>query len=160
MRFCGTLVLAGSAISLLFAGCEPPVAFVKDPSPWVETAEWGKIQKVRVAMSEYRFSPQVLSFEEGQPYVLEVANEGREKHDFSAEKFFRAVALRSVHFPGAGALAAPAFTTMAIEPGGTVQLVFVAVRPGTYEMACSSSGHAERGLIGAIQIVRFIGKPG
>src|SRR5512134_3575701 len=101
-----SLLLSAVALGvpLLVAGCATPAGYVKDPMPWLETADWAKLQRVRVVMTEYKFTPQVLSFDEGKPYVLEIENAGKEPHSFTAEKFFRAVAIRGMRFPGAAAL--------------------------------------------------------
>jgi uncharacterized cupredoxin-like copper-binding protein len=148
---------AALGVSLLVASCAIPAGYVKDPIPWLETADWSKVERIRVAMSEYRFTPQVLSFEEGKPYVLEIENAGKERHNFAAEKFFRAVAVREIRVPGAAALDLPSFATVELQPGGIVDIAFVAVRPGEYDMVSSEPGDAQKGLIGAAQILRAIG---
>lgn len=148
---------AGLGVSLLAASCATPAGYVKDPIPWLENADWSKMQKVRVVMSEYRFTPQVLSFDEGKPYVLEIENAGKEGHSFTAEKFFRAVAMREIRIPGAAALDFPNFATVEVQPGALVEVAFVAVREGEYDMLCTDPGHPEKGMIGAIQIRHIIG---
>ena len=148
---------AGLGILLLVGSCATPAGYVKDPMPWLENADWSKVQRVRVVMTEYRFTPQVLSFDEGKPYVLEIENAGKDPHSFTAEKFLRAVAIREIRFPGTAALDFPNFATVEVQPGAVVHVAFVAVRQGEYDMLCSDPGHPEKGLIGAMQILHIIG---
>ena len=140
------------ALSLLLAACLAP-GYVKDPTPWLTTADWPQAERARVVLSEYAFTPQVLSFTEGRAYVLEIANKGKETHDFVSERFFRAIATRKARMPEVAELEAPYFTDLEVHPGGTVELHFVAVRPGTYDLSCTVGGHAAMGMKGAIRIL-------
>ncbi|GAB4270236.1 MAG: hypothetical protein Kow0092_24530 [Deferrisomatales bacterium] len=135
------------------AGCTLP-GYVRDPSPWVADTDWSQAEPVRLSMGEYRFSPEVLTFEAGKPYALRIDNTGQEPHVFGAGKFFRAVATRAAQVPDAAAFRAPYFTGLEVFPGHSVELYFVPVRPGTYELACTAPGHADQGMVGALRIVR------
>jgi uncharacterized cupredoxin-like copper-binding protein len=141
-------------LTLIFvqAACVPR-GYIKDPSPWVMAADWSQAETVRVTMSEYVFTPQVLSFTEGRPYVLEIVNLGLENHYFVSEKFFRAVATRKAQVPEVAELKAPHFTALEVYPGERLELHFVAVRQGTYELRCTNQGHTEKGMTGAIRIL-------
>lgn len=134
------------------AGCVT-IGYVKDPSPWLATAEWDRAQRIPVTLSEYSFTPQVLDLWEGQPYVLEIKNTGREKHYFTAEEFFRAIATRKAQIPAVVEVKAPYFTALELYPGQTLELFFVAVRPGTYNLLCTIPGHSQKGMTGAIKIL-------
>ncbi len=133
------------------AGCIP-AGYVKDPTPWVQEANWAEAQTLRLELAEYRLSPQVLVLREGRPYVLEIVNTGRETHSFSAPEFLKAVAARKAEVPEVAEVRAWRFTAFQLAPGRSVRLSFVAVRPGTYPVACTQPGHADRGMRGAVQI--------
>jgi len=144
------LLLALFAL-LATAACSPR-GYVKDPDPWLAAADWSRAERRSVTLSEFRINPQVVSFEEGQPYALEITNEGREKHAFRTSGFFRAVATRWLEVRGAAGIRAPYFISLELLPGVSVELQFVAVRPGTYEVSCPEAGHAGQGMLAAFEI--------
>lgn len=137
---------------LLALGACVPLGYVKDPTPWVEAADWTQAETVRVEMTEYRFEPQVLSFREGKPYIMELVNRGREKHYFAAPDFLRAIAARKAEVPEVVEAKAWRFTSFELYPGQTLRLFFVAVTPGTYPLTCTIPGHADRGMRAAVKI--------
>ena len=47
---------------------------------------------------------------------------------------------------------APYFSALELYPGQTLELFFVAVRPGTYDLRCTIPGHAQKGMTGAVKI--------
>ncbi len=150
MRWVRTWCLVGMA--WVAAGCIPP-GYVRDPEPWVTAARWSEAERVALEMGDAAFRPQVLTLREGRPYVLELANRGRQSHRFRAPEFFRAVALKDVQVPGIARLRAWRLQGVELRPGRSVEIRFVAVRPGTYRAACATPGHASRGQAAAIRIV-------
>ncbi|MBV8779671.1 MAG: cupredoxin domain-containing protein, partial [Alphaproteobacteria bacterium] len=62
--------------------------------PRAAAADWSTAQTVRVATTEYKFTPNSLSFHQGMTYHLRSANKGKETHDFTAPEFFKAIQLR------------------------------------------------------------------
>lgn len=155
LRLAATL----SLLALLGTTACSPRGYVKEPGPWVADADWAQAQHLRVTLSEYRIAPQVVTFEEGRPYALEIANEGREKHAVHTSGFFRAVATRWLEIRGAAGVRAPYFTSLELMPGVTAELQFVAVRPGTYEITCPEADHAARGMVAAFEILPHSPKP-
>ena len=151
MRRIRTWCLVGTA--WIAAGCIPP-GYVRDPEPWVAAARWSEAERVTLEMGDTAFRPQVLTLREGRPYVLELANRGRETHRFRAPEFFRAVALQGVRVPGTVDVRAWRLQSVELRPGRSVEIRFVAVRPGTYRAACGTPGHAGRGQAAAIRIVK------
>jgi uncharacterized cupredoxin-like copper-binding protein len=119
----------------------------------VEAADWSRAERVRVELMEHEFTPQVLTLREGAAYRLEIANLGSEPHAFAAPDFFRAVALREVRVAGVASLDAWRFSVVRVEPGQTVEISFVAVRPDDYPVVCTVSGHRDRGMAGALRIL-------
>lgn len=154
MRGFGRFPIFSVLVWLLFLapGCAPR-GYVVEPSSWLEAADWSRAERVRVELVEHAFVPQVLSFREGEAYRLEIANAGREAHAFAAPDFFRAVALGEVRVAGAASVDAARFSTVQIEPGQTVEVSFVAVRPDDYPVVCTVSGHRDRGMAGALRIL-------
>ena len=57
--------------------------------------DWGAAKRVTVATVEYRFEPSHLVFRHGVAYRLHLVNRGKELHELTAPKFFRAVVLRN-----------------------------------------------------------------
>ncbi len=133
------------------AGCVPP-GYVRDPRPWVAAARWSQAERVTLQMGDSAFRPQVLPLRQGRPYVLEIANRGRQVHRLHAPEFFRAVALEVLRVPGTAGVRARRLESVELRPGRSVELRIVAVRPGTYRAVCSTPGHAGRGEAAAIRI--------
>lgn len=104
-------------------------------------------------LGERAFHPQVLTFWEGRPYVLDIVNTGRETHSFEAESFFRAVALQEARVVGAASFERPRFPALTVRPGQTVELLFVTVRPDDYPVACTVPGHRGQGMTGARRVL-------
>lgn len=150
LRLPGLRALAG--LLLLALGCAPR-GYVVEPWSWVEAADWSRAERVRVELMEHGFVPQVLTFRDGVAYLLEIANAGSEPHSFASPDFFRAVALREVRVAGAATLDASRFSVVRVEPGQTVVVSFVAVRPDDYPLICTVAGHRERGMAGALRIL-------
>ncbi len=144
--------LAAGLVLLSASACIPE-GYVKDPTPWLAEARWEKAERVQVAITEVAFTPQVLTFQKNRPYVLEIANRGAQPHELAAEQFLKAVATRDARVPGVAGFTAPRFTAIEIAPGQTVEVAFVAVRPGTYPLTCSAPGHGGDGLSGAARIL-------
>ena len=101
---------------------------------------------VEVHLSNFKFTPNQMQFQHGQPYVLRLVNDGGGGHDFTAPAFF------------AGAAVAPGdrrwITEGEIEvPGNQVREIHLtAPRPGTYKLKCSHSFHKMFGMTGSIVV--------
>ncbi len=144
--------LAACLVLLSVSACIPE-GYVKDPAPWLAEARWEEAARVQVEITETALAPQVLTFQEDRPYVLEITNRGTRTHELAAEQFLKAVTTRDARVPGVAGFTALRFTAIEIAPGQTVDLAFVAVRPGTYPLTCSAPGHGAGGLSGAARIL-------
>jgi uncharacterized cupredoxin-like copper-binding protein len=94
-----------------------------------------------------------LRFKAGKAYKLQLKNVGKKDHYFTAEKFFRSVAWRKVMVDRQGEIKAPYFT--AFEPlknGGQIDLYFVPVTRGSYEVICTIDDHKQQGMTGTLVI--------
>lgn len=76
---------------------------------------------------------------------------GAVKHEFSAGDFFASVAWRKAESPESE-VKAVYLTEIEVFAGKEVDLYFVPVTPGTYELVCEIEGHVEAGMHGAITV--------
>lgn len=117
----------------------------------VKAADWSKLQTVIVSLTEYKFIPTQLVFKIDTPYKLILRNDGKEKHYFVSEGFFRAIALRKVQSSD-GEVKAPYITAIEVYPGRSMEIYFIPDREGIYDLTCTTEGHAEKGMTGKIRI--------
>lgn len=121
----------------------------------VKAADWNKMETVTVEMTEHEFSPRNLSFKANQPYRLVIRNNGEKDHYYTATEFFKSVAWRKAQTPrpSGGELKAPYFTAVeAYKKGGSVELFFVPVKKGSFEVICTIEDHKDKGMLGAITV--------
>ena len=129
--------------------------YIADYADRVKVADWKAMQTVTVVLDEHSFTPSDLRFVAGKAYKLELKNVGKKDHYFTAEKFFRSVAWRKIMVNGQAEAKAPYFT--AFEPlknGGQIDLYFVPVTKGGYEVICTIEDHKDQGMRGTFR-VRF-----
>ena len=160
--------LAALAAGLLTLSCDSSdVVTNPDPDPdpdpdptlpttasgWVDAVDWDQRTVVEVDMVEdgasLSFSPNVLTFEAGQPYVLRINNPAANagKHYFSPEgtSFFQAIATRKIQTAEAE-YKAPYFDAVELKIGGSLEIFFVPVLGGIYDIICTIAGHKEAGM--------------
>lgn len=153
-------LLLGAVISCDSGPTAPAPRPVK-ASEWVAAADWSAATVVTVTMAEvspssYVFQPSTLTFEAGKPYVLRILSPSVNlaKHYFSPEgagNFYRAIATRKIQTPNAE-YKAPYFDEVELLVGGTLEIYFVPVLPGTYDFVCTIPGHKSLGMFGQITI--------
>jgi uncharacterized cupredoxin-like copper-binding protein len=100
------------------------------------------------------YSPSELTFEAGKPYVLRITNAASNgKHYFSPEgtSFYQAIATRKIQTADAE-YKAPYFDAVELLPGGVLELYFVPVEAGTYDIICTITGHKAAGMTGTATI--------
>ena len=107
-------------------------------------ADRSQVPPVTVIASEYRFSPDTLTFKRGVAYRLHIENHGKELHEFHAPAFFKAVEL------GDPAVLNADQTEILMPPGEAKDLIFVAKKAGHYRLICSD--HDWAGMTGAITV--------
>lgn len=121
----------------------------------VKKANWAKMQTVTIELTEHDFSPKDLKLQADTPYRLIIRNIGEHDHYYTAAEFFRSVAWRKVQTPKphGGEIKAPYFTAVeAYKKGGTVELFFVTVKKGTFEVICTIDDHKDKGMFGTITV--------
>lgn len=166
-----------SALFLTFAaacddGATAPEAPPPNPikaSDWVKSVDWSKATTVQVNMVEQgtplsgplAYSPNNLTFEAGKPYILRIVNAptNAEKHYFATEglaDFYKGIAVRKVQTTQAEYKAAH-FINVELMIGGSLDIYFVPVLPGTYNILCVIPGHKERGMVALVTITGGVG---
>lgn len=135
-----------------FATAADPVA---DAAQIVKAANWDKMETVTVELDEHSFTPQDLKLKAGQPYKLVIKNVGEKDHYYTAAEFFKSVAWRKAQTPkpNGGEIKAPYFTAVeAYKDGGVVELFFVTVNTGSFEVICTIDDHKDKGMKGTIVV--------
>jgi uncharacterized cupredoxin-like copper-binding protein len=107
-------------------------------------ADWSNAQPVTVVMTEYRFSPSVLSFRRGVPYRLHLENRGAELHEFTAEAFLHAVEV------GNPEILVQEGREVELQPGEQKDVFLIPRQAGRYGLICAD--HDYYGMVGEITI--------
>jgi len=158
----GSIVMALAL--MLGGGCSSGEEVTGPPSPpppgpvtaseWVDAVDWDQSTVVDVDMVEsgaaLSYAPNVLSFEAGKPYVLRINNpaSNASKHYFSPEgleSFYQAIATRKIQTAEAE-YKAPYFDAVELKIGGSLEIFFVPVLGGTYDIICTIAGHEAAGM--------------
>lgn len=128
-------------------------------SEWVDFVNWDEATTVEMMAHEvnedsFHFMPDHLEFEAGKPYILVMksADTNEEKHYFHAPGFYQAIATRKAQTAHAE-YKAPYFDDFELKVGGELELYFVPVVEGEYELWCTIPGHRDKGMEGSIHIV-------
>ena len=125
--------------------------YVKDAPERVKSADWSKIKTVTIKLSEHKFNPSNLTFDTGIPYKLQITNDGRGKHYFVSEGFFKAIATRKAQSTD-GEIKAPYFNAIEVYPNRSIDIYFIPVKEGNYNLKCTIAGHEGLGMVGSITI--------
>jgi len=125
--------------------------YLENAKEFVDAAKWDGAAKVRIDLGEMFFKPKDVTLEAGKPYVIELANTGKVKHEFAAGKFFRSAATRKMENPGSE-VKVPYFTEVEVFAGKSVELFVIPTVPGSFEMLCEIKGHREAGMEGTITV--------
>lgn len=106
--------------------------------------DWGQAQPVTVVTSEYRFTPNQLTFRRGVPYRLHLENHGKEMHEFTAPDFIKSLRIRNPKVLNAD------HTEVGIQPGASKDFYFVPKTAGHYSLICGD--HDWAGMTGDITV--------
>ncbi|MBF0156594.1 MAG: cupredoxin domain-containing protein [Magnetococcales bacterium] len=119
----------------------------------VKGADWKGMQTVKVEIKEHSYGPKELVFEVGKAYKLELRNVGEKPHYFTAPEFYKAIATRKIEAAKVGEIKVPYIDALEMMPnGGQLDLYFVPVTKGTYEVFCTIEDHRQQGMEGKITI--------
>jgi uncharacterized cupredoxin-like copper-binding protein len=125
--------------------------YVANAAEFVDAADWDTAGELTIELTEMAFTPSDITLEAGKPYILKVVNIGAEKHEFTADEFFRTVATRKAE-TAESEVKVPFFTEIEVFAGATVELFVIPLIPGTYDLKCLIEGHFEAGMFGTITV--------
>lgn len=143
-----------TVLATLLVGTAPAFAYdIANAKEWVDKADWKQMTTIRVNLGEHHYTPEDLRFKAGQAYKLELKNVGEKDHYFTAPEFNKAVAWRKIMVNGQMEAKAPYFTAFEVlKGGGQLDLYFVPVKAGSYEVYCTIDDHREKGMEGKLTI--------
>lgn len=133
----------------------PALAQVPNAAEVVKAAKWEMMETVTVELLEHDFNPKHLVLKADKPYRLVLKNTGEKDHYYTAEAFFKSVAWRKAQTPKphGGEIKAPYFTAFeAYKKGGQIELFFVPVTKGKFEVICTIDDHKDLGMSGTITV--------
>ncbi|MGQ0550761.1 MAG: cupredoxin domain-containing protein [Armatimonadota bacterium] len=111
---------------------------------------------IEVTMSEYKYEPNQIRFNEGDTVVLKLTNAGpRMVHNLSS-RFWLEINL-TVRGDGRQGISEDR-KWIALDPGKSAEIEFVAKGRGSFAILCSIFDHASRGHTGAF-FVQAAGSP-
>jgi len=130
-----------------------------DSGPWladgpeqVAAADWDTKETLTIDLAEMSFTPRDTTLRIGQPYVIEVVNKGTEKHEFTAEDFFKSIAFRKAE-DASGEFKGPAPLEVEVFAGESIELFLIPTEEGVFDLVCLIEGHFEQGMSGTITVV-------
>lgn len=129
--------------------------YVTNSAEIVKAANWEAMETVNVVLSEHDFEPKHLKLGANKAYRMVIKNTGEADHYYTATEFFRSIAWRKVQTPRpqGGEVKAPYFTAVEVyKKGGTVELFFVPVKKGSFEVICTIEDHKDKGMNGSITV--------
>lgn len=102
--------------------------------------------RIEVELHSYGYTPQTLTLQHGQPYLIHFTNTSKSGHDFTAKAFFAAadVAPEDRRKVEGGKLG--------LDGGESADVRLTAPTPGAYEVHCSHFLHTSFGMKGQIVV--------
>jgi uncharacterized cupredoxin-like copper-binding protein len=126
-------------------------AWLADGPAQVAAADWDTKETMTIDLAEMSFTPKDTVLTVGQPYILEVVNKGTEKHEFTAEDFFKTIAFRKAE-DASGEFKGPAPLEVEVFAGASIELFLIPAEAGVYDLKCLIEGHFEQGMFGTITV--------
>ena len=101
---------------------------------------------IPVQLTNFKFTPNQIVLQHGQPYVLSLTNAADGGHNFAAPAFFAAASVAAADQPllKKGSVEVPA--------GQVREIHLVAPAPGQYDLKCTHFLHAGFGMKGTIVV--------
>ncbi|MDA8232422.1 MAG: cupredoxin domain-containing protein [Magnetospirillum sp.] len=150
-----------AALAVALAACagtdelsrlQPP-GYIADAQQLVARADWSAPEVVTVAISDYAFTPNELTFHRDRPARLVLKNTSDTDHTFVSKGFFQAIAVERVAGPE-GEKSGPYVEKIVIPAGQTKELWFIPGRYGAWTFECTRPGHALLGMTGVVNVVK------
>src|SRR5665647_1457965 len=158
----GTISVTGSAptVPTPLIGSVKAATWLQNGPALIEAASatWDATAKtIRIEAGEdgakMFFKPKNIDLKVGMPYVIELVNTGKIKHEYTADKFFPTVAFRKAE-DSVGEYKAPMLKEAEIKAGAQLDLFLIPTTPGTYEIVCEIEGHKAAGMFGTITVTK------
>src|ERR1700692_4952892 len=99
-------------------------------------------QSLNIVMTDYKFTPDHLTFRHAVHYRLHLENHGTETHEFTAPTFFATAKIDNPKILNRE------HTEIVMQPGDSKDLFLTPGKPGTYDLRCSD--HDWNGMTGGI----------
>lgn len=138
-------ILVAVAISALIVVTESRSQFLFDPS--VHKLEDMEPLILGAEDNSFHMEPKEYRLKVGQGYRWEIKAETDFEYGFVAPEFFRNVFLRKIELEDAE-IKTRSLEEIKFEDVGEAEIIFVAIRPGTYEFGVRNM--MERGMVGKI----------
>ncbi len=106
---------------------------------------------IKISLSSWKFEPNILTFNEGDTVVLQLANIDTQRPHNISSKYFDSVNF-TVRGDAAQGTAPDGRERLQLEPGKTAEIEFVATGRGQVSFICTVFDHATRGMTGAMII--------
>ncbi len=127
--------------------------YIRNAKEHVDKVKWDTMETITVTITEHDYAPRDMVFKAGKPYKLELKNAGEKDHYFTAPEFFRNVAWRKAMVNKQAEIKAPYFAAFEIlKKGGQIDLYFVPVNKGKFQVYCTIDDHREKGMEGSLTI--------
>jgi len=99
---------------------------------------------LNIVMTDYKFTPDHLTFRHAVHYRLHLENHGTETHEFTAPTFFATAKIDNPKILNRE------HTEIVMQPGDSKDLFLTPGKPGTYDLRCSD--HDWNGMTGGITV--------
>lgn len=126
-------------------------SWVQNGPALVEAANWDAKQTLRIELGEMFFKPEKITLKAGTPYILQLVNTGKKKHEFVADDFFGTVAFRKAE-NSIGEYKGPTLKEVEVFAGKQLDLYLIPTKAGEYLLVCEIEGHREKGMEGTITV--------
>jgi len=128
-----------------------------------------KEQKVTIVLSDFKFTPAMVTLQAGVPAEIVLVNKGNVEHEFMVYKtpsgkisdwdeyimpntYFKNLGEVKGEFEGTGAVAGTSVFEVEVAKGKTAALNFTPTQKGTFEIGCHTEGHYEAGMKGVLVV--------
>jgi uncharacterized cupredoxin-like copper-binding protein len=101
-------------------------------------------ETLNVVMTDYKFTPDHVTFRHAVHYRLHLENHGKETHEFTAPVFFATAKIDNPKILNRE------HTEIVMQPGDAKDLLLTPGKPGTYDLRCSD--HDWNGMVGGITV--------
>lgn len=115
-------------------------------------AQTGQRRVFQISMTSFKFTPALISVNQGDTVVLQVSNDDPDRRNHSiAARLFTRIQVTATGDLRTGVADERRF--FAAEPGKKFELTFVASERGSFPFVCGVFDHGARGQTGAINVL-------